>query len=758
MRNYIVLFFLVGNGLLFSQPGALPVVPQTESQAASSYACEAPEDIQAAIRAGRGGIESLAAKYPGDFWVQRAHIDSMRGASGAVADSLSSEFKSRYDARPGDPEAAYLYAYTLINKDTAKTIEILTSLTQETSTLAFAWRTLANLHNYPNFYDQAKRRTYLEGFLKRCPDTLDTWVANMAPQLDRSDTLIAYAKALRERITGRADTQTLNLYSSLWQIESKTTPGADQPQFRRQVEEDLKFLEGLDRNKFPVARSLLTRGYSLTGNKEAQQRHSAPARQQPASSSQTFFQAQSEWARENPFPPATADTATRTAYFKKQLQFLDEWRAKLPDSVAPATDRFNALSLIPDTPDQVLAREGDQALALMRRTPGVGSATSVINVARVWAQRGLELDRIPALVEESLAAQERTPVSTVQVQQSDLYGEAYNTLIDDSRRWPTKTSAWSILVTAYSKNRRFEEARGVLSEWEAALDERRKRADETRTRRTAEMRAASAAGRSGQTSSPVSSMEDSFVSGIPNDESRYNEGHAQLAAGEGRKLDALAFYQTSLRLMYGRYSTPPNFADLEAGKQAGRLWRELGGTESGWQAWLESIRTMPTPRSTSAPPASAVSRPIPDFKLPDQSGKTWTLASLKGKTTLINVWATWCGPCREELPRLQELYEQVKNRSDIQVITLNVDEDQSRVEPFLKENEFTFPSLFAKSFVDGFARPIGIPTTWTSDAMGTIRLEARGYGGDGSQWVTRTLKQMESIRDRNDQAAAVTHD
>jgi cytochrome c-type biogenesis protein len=149
---------------------------------------------------------------------------------------------------------------------------------------------------------------------------------------------------------------------------------------------------------------------------------------------------------------------------------------------------------------------------------------------------------------------------------------------------------------------------------------------------------------------------------------------------------------------------------------------------------------MPTPRPTSAPRASAANRPIPEFKLSDQSSKTWTVANLKGQTTLINVWATWCGPCREELPHLQQLYEQIKSRGDIQVITLNVDENQSLVEPYLKENKYTFPSLFARSFVDGFAGPIPIPTTWTSDIMGTIRLEARGFGGDGSQWVQQTLK------------------
>jgi hypothetical protein len=311
--------------------------------------------------------------------------------------------------------------------------------------------TLAILHGYPNFYDQAKQRTYLEGFLKRCPDTLEPRVASMALQLDRSDTLIAYAKALRERIAGRADTQTLNLYSNLWQLESKTTPGADRSQSRRQVEEDLKFLEGLDKNKFPATGSLLARGYALTGNREAQQKLSTPTQQQPTSSSQSFSQAQSEWARANPFPAATADTATRTAFYRKQLQFLDEWRAKVPNSPQLLTSRFSVLSSIPDTPDQVLVQEGDQMLAEMRKTPAaLGSGTFFV-VARTWAQRGLELDRIPALVEESLAAQEKILGSTMPSQQSDLYGELYNTLMSENRRWPAKTSAWGVLVTAYKE-------------------------------------------------------------------------------------------------------------------------------------------------------------------------------------------------------------------------------------------------------------------------------------------------------------------
>lgn len=90
MRNYIVLFSLVGNGLLFSQPGTLPGQPPVENRTASSYACGAPVDIQAAIsRAGRSGIESLVANHPGDFWVQRAYTDAMGTAGGMTPQQVA---------------------------------------------------------------------------------------------------------------------------------------------------------------------------------------------------------------------------------------------------------------------------------------------------------------------------------------------------------------------------------------------------------------------------------------------------------------------------------------------------------------------------------------------------------------------------------------------------------------------------------------------------------------------------------------------
>jgi thiol-disulfide isomerase/thioredoxin len=722
--------------------------PLVAQPAAKSHPCEAPAEIQAAInQAGSRGIESLLEQYPNDFWVRLAYIDSRVGSStglrggagilsGPAEESAIARFRKEYELRPDAPEAAYLYAYSLVHRETGKSIEILTGLTQKIPSFPRAWMTLAVLHNYPNFNDTAKVRKYTENFLALCPNNVEPRVVSLVAQLDRSDTQISYARKLRERIAGKENEETIPLYESLWYLESRIALPTEQAEFQKRVEDDLKFLEGLDKSKFRQVSTLLTQGYQRIG------KNVAAGSTMNVSSLTSFLQARIEWSKTNPAPPANASVEIRTAYYKKQLQFIDEWRDKIPNDTTLLTLRFTALSSIPDTSDDVLVREGNETLAALHSPASGFISTASLDVLKVWAQRGLELNRIPALVWEILAKQPKITMLPSATQQSDLYGGSYQTLIEENQRWTTNTNAWLILATTYAKTRQLDQSRSILKEWETTLNARRKRANEITEKLNAQARNAADSANSG-TSSLIRSMETSIVSGIPNEEAKYYEACAQVAAAEGRMLDALTFYQSSLRLMYGRSSVPPDFTGLDAGKEADRLWKELGGSPAGWRAWLESIQTMPTPKIQSLPQFAATNRPIPQFSLVDQNNKAWTLDSLKGKTTLLNVWATWCGPCRSELPLLQKLYEQIKDRSDIQVITLNVDSDPKLVEPFLKQNKYSFPSLFAKSFVDKFAGPIGIPMTWISDSSGTIRDQVLGFSGASSDWISQTLKRIE---------------
>jgi thiol-disulfide isomerase/thioredoxin len=137
---------------------------------------------------------------------------------------------------------------------------------------------------------------------------------------------------------------------------------------------------------------------------------------------------------------------------------------------------------------------------------------------------------------------------------------------------------------------------------------------------------------------------------------------------------------------------------------------------------------------------------MPAFELADLTGKTWRVKTLEGKSVLINVWATWCGPCQAELPHLEKLYEKVKDRTDIQIMTLNIDQDLGLVAPFVKDKGFTFPVLPAYSFVMSLLDSVGIPQNWILDPKGVWRLTQLGYDASDAQWADTMIGKLQSVR------------
>ena len=113
----------------------------------------------------------------------------------------------------------------------------------------------------------------------------------------------------------------------------------------------------------------------------------------------------------------------------------------------------------------------------------------------------------------------------------------------------------------------------------------------------------------------------------------------------------------------------------------------------------------------------------PDFTLDTLDEKKVTLSELRGKIVLINLWATWCPPCRAEMPALENAYEQYKD-SGVLILGLNVTNQDSEkdIPPFVKEFGLTFPILLDR---DGSASALyqlrGLPTTFFVNRAGIIR-------------------------------------
>lgn len=108
-----------------------------------------------------------------------------------------------------------------------------------------------------------------------------------------------------------------------------------------------------------------------------------------------------------------------------------------------------------------------------------------------------------------------------------------------------------------------------------------------------------------------------------------------------------------------------------------------------------------------------------DFTLSDLQGKTWHMRELKGKVVLVNFWATWCPPCRKEMPDLQALYDKYKDQGFV-VLSIS-DEEAAKVSPFITERNISYPVLLdpGRKVNDAFVVE-GIPKSFVYDREGEL--------------------------------------
>lgn len=106
------------------------------------------------------------------------------------------------------------------------------------------------------------------------------------------------------------------------------------------------------------------------------------------------------------------------------------------------------------------------------------------------------------------------------------------------------------------------------------------------------------------------------------------------------------------------------------------------------------------------------SSPTPDFTLPDPAGKKISLKDFKGKLVFLNFWASWCLPCREEMPAMERLYQEFKGRGFV-ILAVNVKDNRKDALAFVKELKFTYPVVLDPDGEVGLLYGAwGIPATY----------------------------------------------
>jgi peroxiredoxin len=158
-------------------------------------------------------------------------------------------------------------------------------------------------------------------------------------------------------------------------------------------------------------------------------------------------------------------------------------------------------------------------------------------------------------------------------------------------------------------------------------------------------------------------------------------------------------------------------------------------------------------KESAAPGGNA---PVPagdiasNFKLEDAfSGETVSLSSLKGKVVFLNVWATWCGPCREEMPSMETLYDDFKGNKDFVMLAVSQDtKGKSAVVPYVQKNGYHFRILLdPENKVSDSYGVSGVPETFIIDRNGRIVAHHMGAFDWSRPDVKEALQQLLSAKE-----------
>ena len=140
---------------------------------------------------------------------------------------------------------------------------------------------------------------------------------------------------------------------------------------------------------------------------------------------------------------------------------------------------------------------------------------------------------------------------------------------------------------------------------------------------------------------------------------------------------------------------------------------------------------------------------FPDLEMAGADGGSIRLSQLKGNVVLLNVWATWCGPCRLELPVVQRMYDKYSDRNFV-VLAVNVDAERNRIDPFMKRNNISLPVYYASPEDAGQMTAAGIPSTFIIGPDRTLLDHMVGYSAQAEdRWkliIEKRLKAQKKAR------------
>ena len=653
------------------------------------YPCQFPAEI--------GGltieqVRSRLAAGQDDFFLQMQllHLTPNAPKPGALAP----EFERKLREHPSDGRFLYLYGRALIGKNTPEAIVQLNRAASVTPALPWPYMALAEIYTSRNFKDDGKLIENMRAYRRLCPANTNGFL-HLDKVTDPAEAA-TWARELRALLEKSADPEDGRYWRILWTAEFRTAPQAEYDALRAKVAADVKRLESLPERENRTQLVALWDGYKLSG-----QMDDAGRMDRLLDQDHDFRKTYDLWSEKSGLRSNTIITdERRQVIFQEYAKLSAGWIAKWPDSRMAWSIRLSAMTSGPDWTKEELERVGEQCLKFAAKRPlGWTYAPTELRVAQRWVRYGIRLKDSVKMAEESLDQILLGPEEL-----SDLSAPPNAAEIVKGRQYGFDVSVWDamgVIVDGAAQLKDFDKARRMLGKMQRWLDENQFKKDDATT-------------------------------GYTGFQSRYLQHAGKLAEVEGHKIDAVALYTRAIAI---------SSVNPEERKRIRALWDEQGGTEDGWAI---ATKRLPAPKPPEQPPLGVareyaawtkIDKALPEANLRDPQGKPWAVSNLKGKTTFLNVWATWCPPCLEELPQIQRLYELSQERGDFQVMTFSVDENPGELEPFLTAHGYTFPVILARRYVESVAGQYTIPQNWIVNAEGTLREKSVGFDAGIADWA-----------------------
>lgn len=538
----------------------------------------------------------------------------------------------------------------------------------------------------------------LRDFARRCPDRAAE-LLRFQKVVPDEDFWRPRLPRLREALAAQSPELQTEGYPHLWKLEFRLTPPNGHAELRQRVLEDLGRLRGHRLTDSASWWSARKEGLEIVGDSEAVARLTEEAGEVAPCLSWTIDSRTRPWVSKVFTPTADPEDV------REVWRLTERWVRQCPEELRYSSLRASTAAKLPEVTDPQIRAEIDRHLAVWNaRDRSSRDNPPWALAARLLVDRALDPERAVELARQAVddvLAEPRMP------EEADL-------LPARVRRQLHLTScsdAWTLLARAHMVTGNREAAERAITEAERALAELRTLEEDQ--------------------------QELDQVALYPLAQAAMLKALGKQSEKLGHLADAFAFYHRTAALQ-------PD--DGDAGEHAARLWQELGGTEWGRKA-LAAASVADGPKvAEGATGWSPRDRPFPDFELSDLRGHTWTREDLAGKTVLVNVWATWCIPCRKELPLVEQLGERLAGDPGRTVVTLNSDTSTGVVQPFMDEHGFSFPVLLAADFLDREFEDVPLPQTWILDASGTVRLQHTGFDPrEAETWIEDVLERLESV-------------